>query len=910
MTQKPFGSGYFGEWIEDEFGLPAYRYTCNQLIDPKAVSPVNEMWRGKTDHMHQVGNDRLVGVASNFGHVQVRQDEGGPKFLNDHDPTNGVLAGGFGYLTNGKIILSTYYPGNGESFERIFGMGYFQKIVSGNGLKVNQVIFAPFGDDPLLISQITISNNCSAPETLRWVEYWGCQIYQFSYKSFILGLVNKKITVPALRRRLNDNFENNFAPISNQGILATKHFKGIAVKNKLQWMIFNFFMATLFKKVSGGSVKVPVKEAALEDFAPPPTFLVSLDAPADGLSTNPAIFFGNDNIQSPVGIKTPFPAAIEPTTKIGGLFIERDLQLQPGESRTIYFAYGYLPSGFDLNALIRKYSTSLPDLFPSSSKKWKDTRISLNGTGIDWIYRELQWHNYYLRSNLTYDSFFKEHILSQGHVYQYLIGFQGAARDPLQHALPFIYTNPVIAKEVIRYTLKEVKPDGTIPYGICGSGIIQPSPFAPSDLELWLLWAASELVLATRDLAFLDEEIPSYPVYGPKSRKVKVKEILLTCYSHFVNVTGTGKHCLQRLSNGDWNDGVVHGNVPPKKIKDVKKQGESLLNSAMATYVLDLFAGLLSYAGDAVAARDIRVKVDALRDAVRAQWGGQWFKRAWLSTELGWIGEQELWLEPQPWAIIGGAATTEEAETLRQVIDKELRQPSKIGATLINKPIRKASEAPGMGTSAGIWPSINGTLIWALARVDGTMAWDEWQKNSLAKHADAYPNVWYGIWSGPDTYNSHFSQYPGQTVFTPPEIEGKSAWTGRVRMYWTDFPVMNMHPHAWALYSLVKLMGIEFTEKGLIYAPKIPLKEYDFSSPLVGLKRLMGGYSGWYNPRVPGTWQVTILLTTDEITRVISLEINGKTQTFSRNETSLLFTGDSSQQQALQWNLQIAKKEG
>jgi hypothetical protein len=38
--QKPYGSGSFGEWIEDEFGLPAFRYTCDQTRDPKAVTQV------------------------------------------------------------------------------------------------------------------------------------------------------------------------------------------------------------------------------------------------------------------------------------------------------------------------------------------------------------------------------------------------------------------------------------------------------------------------------------------------------------------------------------------------------------------------------------------------------------------------------------------------------------------------------------------------------------------------------------------------------------------------------------------------------------------------------------------------------------------------------------------------------
>src|SRR5438445_4165478 len=40
-SQKPYGSGYFGTWIEDEFGLPAFHYTCDQLHDPKAKTEVN-----------------------------------------------------------------------------------------------------------------------------------------------------------------------------------------------------------------------------------------------------------------------------------------------------------------------------------------------------------------------------------------------------------------------------------------------------------------------------------------------------------------------------------------------------------------------------------------------------------------------------------------------------------------------------------------------------------------------------------------------------------------------------------------------------------------------------------------------------------------------------------------------------
>jgi hypothetical protein len=109
-TQKPYGSGYFGSWIEDEFGLPAFHYTCDQAHDRKAVTDVNPGILLPTEHIHQVGNDRIIAIASNYGHVRVRQDEGAPKFLNDYAPERGAFGGGFGYLTDEKSALSTFFP--------------------------------------------------------------------------------------------------------------------------------------------------------------------------------------------------------------------------------------------------------------------------------------------------------------------------------------------------------------------------------------------------------------------------------------------------------------------------------------------------------------------------------------------------------------------------------------------------------------------------------------------------------------------------------------------------------------------------------------------------------------------------------------------------------------------------------
>jgi len=887
MSKKEFGSGYFGEWIEDEFGMPAYRYTCDQINDPKAITPMNDTWRSKTEHLHQVGNDRLVAVASNYGHVQVRQDEGSPKYLNEFNPEQGHYAGGFGYLTDNDDYLSTFYPGNADSFERIFGIGYFQKKVSGKGYLVNQIIFAPFGDDPVVISQVKITNNRKTRVDLRWIEYWGCYSYQFSSTAFA-GILSKTSDKHPrdIRHESSDNLKHEFKSIEKgTGIQDTRYYENL-------------------KKTYDPNNLQP----SFDDNFPHNTFLASLNSEISGMQTNSSDFFGSGGVASPDGLKNDLNNSLNSTGVESSMLLEQKVSLNPGESCTFSFLYGYVPDNFKLESLIKKYKASTSTKFIESCEQWKKSRIQLQINDEAWINREVFWHYYYLRGAMTYDSFFKEHILSQGHVYQYIIGFQGAARDPLQHALPFIYNDPDIVKNVIRYTLKTVRKSGEIPYGITGSGQILPVPFKPSDQEMWLLWLASEYILGTRDTDFLSEKISRYPVYGPRIEVVDVGEILKRCYRHFVKKTGTGRHGLQRISNGDWNDGVVIGNIPPEKHKEIQKEGESVLNAAMAIFSLNIYSEMLSFVNEPELAEEVLNYSDSQREAVRAQWIGKWFRRAWLTEDLGWVGEDQMWLEPQPWAIIGNALDDKDKKILVKSINELVRKPSKIGARLHSKGIESVRNV-GQGINAGIWPSINGTLIWALSLVNSEMGWDEWKKNTLAYHAENFPDVWYGIWSGPDTYNSDLSKYPGQTVFDEglisgeQEIEDGEEHLGHMGLTWTDFPVFNLHPHAWPLYDITRLMGITFTPQGVELRPTIPQDIYKFSSSLIGLEKSKNGYSGWYNPKKEGKWNLSIKMSDEEVKSIKSISINGIKSDYSLDKGLLNLIGENKIDKPLTWQI-------
>ena len=887
-----YGSGSFGTWIEDEFGLPAFRYTANQTTDPHAATDVRPGILGPREHIHQVGNDRITALASNYGHVRARQDEGCPKILNDVDPERSQFGGGLGYLTDGNETLSTYFDGTDAGFERVFGVGYYRKRVAGPSYKVDQMIWAPFGDDPVLVSQATVTNMTNAAATVRWVEYWGCQPFELSFRPFIESMAGGK-SMLQLRREFGRQFESTVTRMDGmRGLKDAKRFAGRTAEDEAAWERAKGILA----RMQNGFIS-PIGELRpgtdFDSLKMPETFLVSLDGPAMGMSADAAAFFGAGGAARPDGLQQPLSEIKARDGAATGFLLERRLELAPGEKRTVSFLYGYLPEGFELETLIAKYTDATAAGLKKSSEEWKRRGMRFDVPAEPWVKRESTWNHYYLRSSQTFDDFFGEHILNQNGFYQYTMGFQGAARDPLQHCLPFLFSDAEIVRSILRYTLKEVRDDGSVPYGIVGHGVVAPLiSDKASDLPLWLLWTASEYVLATRDVGFLDERIPAR-FSATAGQTESVRKLLERSYRHQVDHVGVGEHGVVRMLADDWNDGLL-ATWAQSAMGEAIEQGESVLNAAMGAWVFDEYARMLRYAGDGSGVAEEATK-SAERDrvAARAQWNGKWLKRAWLGPKLGWLGDETLWIEPQPWAILGGVTSAEQSRELVKNMDTLLRRGPLGAAQMSDGPdMRSGGSSVGTLERGAIWPSLNQTLVWALAGMDKEMAWDEWKRNTLAKHADAYPNLWYGVWSGNDSYNSTLNRNPGGAA-------NEQYFAG------TDFPVLNLHAHACFLYSATKLLGIEFTEAGVKMRPALPVGAYRFDSPLLGLvKTAAGRYEGWYAPSRAGSWTLEIALPEGEAAKISHAEVNGTRAAVKRLDGgTIVLKGTSSVGGALRWSL-------
>jgi len=847
---------------------------------------------GKTEHIHQVGNDRITGIASNYGHVRVRQDEGCPKFLNDVDAETSQFGGGLGYLSDGVETLSTYYDGSNREFERIFGIGYYRKRLEGRTYSINQVILAPFGDDPVLVSQTTVTNRSEAAKTVRWVEYWGCQPFQFSYRAELEGSNNPRATTE-LRRDLGRHFSHRVEKTANgKGLIETKRFIGRSPDEVKRWE-----RAKAYLRSGANLFLAPVGElrpgTEFESTELPQTFLVSLDGAPSGFSSDAGSFFGTGGPANPEGMKQGLGSSLTQNGSHTGLLIERTLHLKPKESQTVSFLYGYLPQGFTLDALVARFQTGGGSVLRHSSEAWKQQGMRFDVPSEPWVKRESTWNHYYVRSSQTFDDYFGEHILNQNGYYQYTMGFQGAARDPLQHSMPFLFSDPQIVKSILRYTLKEVRDDGSLPYGIVGHGVVAPmASDNASDLPMWLLWLVSEYVLATRDTDFLNEKIPALLSATP-GRSDTVRNLLERCYRHQVDDVGVGEHGVMRMRVDDWNDGLIY-TWAASAFKEGAETSESVLNSAMAAWVFNYYARMLDYAGgNASFAKEVRRTAEQHRDATKAQWNGKWFRRAWLGQKVGWLGENTLWIEPQPWAILSGATTEEQTRELARTIDQQLRRGPLGASQMADGPELHSTHQADVGTleAGAIWPSLNQTLVWALMSVDPAMAWEEWKRNTLARHAEAYPDLWYGIWSGNDSWNSSLSKHPGATA-------------SEVFFHGIDFPVLNVHAHACSLYSASKLLGIEFTGAGMKLNLVLPAESYRFDSPLVGVVRTRGRYEGWYAPSRSGEWTIEIALPADSSKALSHVEVNGKRSRVEQQADGAIFvSGSSAPGKPLRWAL-------
>ncbi|MFL5822180.1 MAG: GH36-type glycosyl hydrolase domain-containing protein [Solirubrobacteraceae bacterium] len=784
-----YGSGAFGRWRVDGWHLPAYDYTINELKSPFAPQPEIS---GSRDAFSQIGNDHIVADAFNHGYVQLWSQDRLYQWTNYYDAANQHYSGGYGYLKVGRRVISTLYddrPAKART-QRRFGAGYYAKSLRVAGLAEHDTVYAPFGNDSLLLHDVTITNTSRRRLSGSYFEYWD---------------VNPEVQA---------------------GKQAPRGFSS---------PVWNASTRTL------SVAQLPDDT----DTRPLSIFATALHAPVKGYDTDTSSFFGSGTRRRPAAVaKGRLSDSIAPAAANGSegqamFALRTPFTLAPGRSVTLRYAYGYAHPD-RIRPLLARYRRQA-DPLRRSEARWRSwlPRVDL-GRRYRWLSRELQWDAYTLRSDATYEEACGYHILSQGGYYQYFFGFQGAFRDPLQHMLPMIWSDPWLARQVIEYSAHEQPvAGGQLPYALI-SMCRRYDLGTSDDLDLWLLWGTAEYALATRDWSFLNRKIPYYQADGSGT----LLQHLELAFQHQEQVVGLGAHSEYRAgTTGDWNDFST----------EFEHMSESNLVTAQAAYIYPRLALVADHLGARAFASQLRHAAARDLATVKGQYvRGGWFARGYAGgTQLG---EGSLNAEPQPWAVLAGAATVRQAARLVAGYRRFLvgigapKGPTEIGSALApsaTDPAVTQSTEPAVNGSSewpgGAWFAVNGWITWALGALAGqvphaaTYAWNEFLRNTLATHARAFPKHWDGVITVDDECASYFqSPRSGCGI-------GLASGFGAVPGYDTQI----MHQPAYSLFDLLKLAGLNTTKAGYRIVPRLPMRKFNIRFPDIGLAQQVGLTRGY-----------------------------------------------------------------
>ncbi len=800
------GSGIFGTWVLDERGLPAYEYGLNQRADDRAAF-FNTEGLDRREHWAAFGNSRINAMAYNDGYIEIVNQDRGVDYLNKFDADGKQFAGGFSYIDDGAEPFCTAYAWRpkGAKAQRRFGMGYAEFITEARGLRVSRKTFAPAGDAPFVIDEVTIENLSAGARSLKHYEMWDVARRPIEINWLVSGipLTSAPASARALRDKSNEIFTETVSYDSKTKVLG-------------------------LRRVHGGMAPAPKDEPNPIDFYPGDPFLSALVGDVSDVYSDQQAFFGEGGIGAPAAVFSRSGGHGASDGIVGNsnnglgqprmLALRSDLSLASGEAVTLRFSYGYAPMGepYPVDDSMRDPKR---DLLGEYIESLKPNLMMFAADRDPVLHREMAWHSYQLEASVGRRDYFDKHIVPQGSAYLYLHGADGAARDLSLFAVPLVYTHPSLAKEELAVNMMITHAqDRRISYAFQGHGMLDNAlglHKAPSDLTIFLLWGISEYIGATGDVAFLDEPMPFYPKESVPG--AVVWDHIHDAIRHLFDTVGTGEHGLIRVQTGDWSDGIV---MEAKDRNLAIEKGESVPNTQMAVAILPRVSELIKDRDPALSA-EIDMRVFSMREALKQAWTGNFFGRAYFGDgELAY--SNTINLEAQVWALIGDTtASAADKAALIESIRSNLDLPSPAGAVLV----------PG----GQVWPAISALLTWGYANADSNLAFDHFARNTMAAHAVAYPGVWYGIWSGPDGLNGLGGDRPGESWYSPvtPMV---------------DFPVMNNNQHAMPMLAALRIAGVDATSKGIRISPKVPSKMFSLKTALLDVFQRGNTISGRYRP--------------------------------------------------------------
>lgn len=520
------------------------------------------------------------------------------------------------------------------------------------------------------------------------------------------------------------------------------------------------------------------------------TYFLCESAP-DSWEANQAVFEGEGGLHNPSALQQDALGNGDARYETPAAIVQYKLSLAPGEVVERRFLFGPAFDDAEIAAMRERYLSAAA--FARTAGEYRAylaggqgcLRIGTPDQELDnfvnhWLPRQVFYHGDVNR--LTTDP---------------------QTRNYLQDNMGMCYVKPQVARAAFLTALGQQEPSGAMPDGILlaeGAELKYINQVPHTDHCVWLPVALQAYLDETADWRLLEEVVTDASGHQDTVavRMGRAMDWLLK---------ERDARGLSYIAQGDWCD--------PMNMVGYKGRGVSGWLTVAAAYALRLWADMCEQAGDAAAAERFRAGSEAMNRAANEHlWDGRWFARGITDDNVKFgvkdDTEGRIYLNPQAWAMLSGAADASQRAAMFAEIEDQLYSP--YGVTMFAPPYSRMREDVGRVTQKHPGSAENGAVY------NHAAIFYIFSLYAIGEGDRAYHLLRQMI-PGPDM--ADYLQRGQLPVFIPNYYRG--AHRAFPRTAGRSSQLFNTGTVSWVYRCLIEgLCGLKGDRRGLSIAPQLP----------------------------------------------------------------------------------------
>ncbi|KAL2107364.1 hypothetical protein VUR80DRAFT_5324 [Thermomyces stellatus] len=376
-------------------------------------------------------------------------------------------------------------------------------------------------------------------------------------------------------------------------------------------------------------------------------------------------------------------------------------------------------------------------------------------------------------------------------------------RNYLQDNMGMSLIRPSMARHSIIHSLSQQEPTGAMPDGIIlvpGAELKYINQVPHTDHCVWLPMALELYLAETADYAILDEVVRTengdeFTVF---ERLGRAMDWLLKDRDH---------RGLSYIAQGDWCD--------PMNMVGYKGRGVSGWLTVATAYALNVWASICEQQGKNDAAQRYRRSAEEVNDAANKHlWDGDWYARGITDDDVVFGVKKDvegrMWLNPQSFSILSGAADKDKTDRILREVEKRLDTP--YGVQMFAPAFSKMREDVGRVTQKYAGSAENGSVY------NHAAVFYVYSLYSIGEADRAYALLRKMI---PGPADEDYVQRGQLPIYIPNYYRG--AWQRYPRTAGRSSHLFNTGTAAWVYRCVVEgLCGLKGDAEGLKVEPQLP----------------------------------------------------------------------------------------